>query len=94
MGCLVPLIVGVCLASPENLTIELQADWRVSGPVAYKTRNGIYSGALARPAILMDVPVSRGWEFSYGYNHLSALSDSSDSGAEYVFVRVQWRPFR
>ena len=92
MSCLLPLIAGACLASPEGLTIEMQADWMVSGTVEYSTRQGVYKGALARPAILMNVPIGP-VQIDYGLTHFSALS-ARDRGAEYFTIRAQWRPFR
>jgi hypothetical protein len=92
MSCLLPLIAGVCLASPQGLTLEMQSDWMVAGAVEYNTRAGVYKAALARPAILMNVPVGK-FDVDYGLTHFSALT-AHDRGAEYFTVRVQWRPFK
>lgn len=94
MSCILPLIAGACLMPTDGLTFELQGDWRASGPVVYQTRNGTYHGMLARPAIYWSAPVGETWTLDYGFNHMSALTDTSDDGAQYWFMRVRWQPLK
>jgi hypothetical protein len=94
MSCLLPLIAGACLMPSDGLSIELQGDWRMSGRIVYETRRGPYKSMLARPAIYWSAQVNDAWTLDYGINHMSALTDNSDAGSQYMFVRVKWQPLK
>lgn len=86
-------LAGCTLTRPANLTVEAESAWKVGGGIEYVTRNGTYSGPLGRVAVVMDVPVTRTLELSYGVEHRSAIFDSADRGSEYAVARMKWRPF-
>lgn len=92
MSCLLPLIVGVCLASPEGLSIEGQVAEKIAGAIDYQTTAGV-TNTLGRAAILMHVEVGPRFSAQWGVEHMSGILTGSDRGAEYAVIRFQYRPF-
>lgn len=92
--CLLPLIAGICLASPENLSLSAEASRQVSGNFTYYVDGRNYGGAtIGETRILMDVPVSRSVMFQYGWLHRSLMNTNGDRGEERAVMQITWRPF-
>lgn len=93
-ACLLPLIAGVCLASPSQLSVEGDASFQVSGAVTYQLGADHYGpGIIGRAALQMDVPLYRSFTFRYGIEHTSLLDTNNDRGQERAFIGFLWHPF-
>lgn len=94
MSCLLPLVAGLCLADPANITISADASKQVTGKYDYWIESRNYGGAhVGRVAIQMETPLTRTFSFRLGWEHLSLLDTDSDRGQERIFFGVSFRPF-
>ena len=92
--CLLPLIAGLCLADPVNLTVVADASVQTSGNFTYWDGHRSFGGGhLGRIAIQMDAPITRAFTLRYGIEHTSLLDTDHDRGQERAFIGFRWRPF-
>lgn len=94
MSCLLPLIAGLCLADPSNLSIIADASVQTAGSFTYRIGNRSYGGAhVGRLAIEMQAPLTRTFTLRYGIAHTSLLDTDTDRGEERTYIGFTFRPF-
>lgn len=92
--CLLPLIAGICLIEPANLTLDAAASWGVAGKHDYRLMSEHYGGPIGRVTVGMSVHIASGVAFEYGIEHASYIDTNRDRGEERVYLGFTWRPFR
>lgn len=92
--CLLPLVFGVCLASPSELSFSADVSRQVAGEFAYWSGGKNYhGGTVGETRLQMDVPVSHSLTFHYAYIHTSLIDTSGDRGQERLSIGFVFRPF-
>lgn len=92
--CLVPMLLGICIADPANLSLQAGASEQLAGDFQYWCGKRNYGGGLVGIAkIDMAVPLSKRLTLHYGVEHTSLLNTRSDRGQERFAVSIEWRPF-
>lgn len=91
--CLLPLIAGVCLFTPANLTVDASASWAAFGMHDYRLAGEHYGGSIGRVSIDMRVPITQTITLRYGLEHTSYIETNRDRGEERAVLGLTWRPF-
>lgn len=94
MDCLLPLLAGVCMLDPSNITLRGDISHQVGGHEDYFVEGRSYgSGKLARVSVEVFAPLSRRLTLNYGIEHSSLYNTTKDRGQERAYVGLMWRPF-
>lgn len=97
MSCLLPLIAGLCLMDPTELTFTADVTRQMAGEFRYWNENvGDVGGAtIGETGVKMYVPLNsdRTWRLNYHIVHSSIIHTDADRGQERYGIGIEWRPF-
>lgn len=95
MDCLIHLAASLCLLSPTELALRIDASAQISGDFIYSTTDRSYRGNGHVGRIQIDMPLMSYHNFTLfgGIEHMSLLDTAHDRGQERAYIGFSWRPF-
>lgn len=94
MDCLVHLAATLCLLSPSQLALRVDASTQLAGDVTHWSGARSYGGGLlGHVGIEMPLVIARHFQLNAGVVHESLLNTRSDRGEERLNFSVVYRPF-